>query len=88
MRVGRYCWISTNCIVLNGVSIGDYSIVVAGAVVKGIIPQESLYLNVGDIRKVSKEDYKYMSRDSGWYRNQLQKIFPSAAGIHIYVRNS
>ena len=35
VRVGRYCWIST-CIVLN-CSIGDYSIVVAGAVVKGII---------------------------------------------------
>lgn len=38
VRLGRYCWIGMNAVVLPGVELGDYTIVGAGAVVTRSFP--------------------------------------------------
>ena len=33
VKIGEYCWLGMNCVVLPGVELGDFTIVAAGAVV-------------------------------------------------------
>jgi acetyltransferase-like isoleucine patch superfamily enzyme len=39
IRIGRYCWISMNAVILPGVQLGDHVIVGAGSVVTDSFPQ-------------------------------------------------
>jgi acetyltransferase-like isoleucine patch superfamily enzyme len=38
IRIGRYCWIGMNAVVLAGVQLGDHTVVAAGAVVTKSFP--------------------------------------------------
>ncbi len=39
IRIGRYCWIGANSVVLPGVTLGDHTVVAAGAVVTESFPK-------------------------------------------------
>lgn len=39
VRIGKYCWIGMNAIILPGVTLGDYTIVGAGSVVTSSFPE-------------------------------------------------
>lgn len=45
ITVGEGTWIGAGCIILRGTNIGKNCIIAAGSVVKGIIPDNSVYLN-------------------------------------------
>ena len=42
--IGKNCWIGANTIILKGTRIGDNSIIGAGSVVRGEIPNGSLVI--------------------------------------------
>ena len=46
VRIGRDCWIGTKAVVLRGTTIGDGSVVGAGAVVKGRFEARSVIAGV------------------------------------------
>jgi acetyltransferase-like isoleucine patch superfamily enzyme len=46
VHIGRKCWIGANALVLKGVSIGEGSVVAAGAVVTSEVPPHSLVAGV------------------------------------------
>jgi acetyltransferase-like isoleucine patch superfamily enzyme len=39
IRIGRYCWIGMNAVILPGVTVGDHTVVGAGAVVTDSFPE-------------------------------------------------
>lgn len=39
ISIGRYCWVGANAVVLSGVTLGDHTVVAAGAVVKSSFPE-------------------------------------------------
>jgi len=46
IKIGRRVWVSANCTILPGVTIGDFSVIGAGAVVNKDIPPRSLAVGV------------------------------------------
>lgn len=46
IRIGKECWIGCNAVILKGVTIGDGSVIGAGAVVTRDVPARSLALGV------------------------------------------
>ncbi|HFU3821654.1 TPA: acyltransferase [Streptococcus suis] len=51
IQIGRNCWIGSQVTILKGVTIGDNSIIGAGAVVYQDVPENSIMLSNGEIRK-------------------------------------
>ena len=49
--IGNNCWIGTNVVILKGVTIGNNCVIGAGCVVYKTIPDNSLLLCNGEIRK-------------------------------------
>lgn len=45
VHIGKHCWISSNCIILKGVSIGDNCIIGAGVVVYKDVPANTVVIN-------------------------------------------
>lgn len=54
IRIGRYCWIGANAVVLSGVTLGDHTVVAAGAVVNRSFPQGCCIV-AGNPARVVKE---------------------------------
>lgn len=54
VKIGRYCWLGMNSIVLPGVTLGDFTIVAAGAVVTKSFEQGYCVIG-GNPAKVIKE---------------------------------
>ena len=50
--IGSYCWLGEKCIIMPGVSVGDWSIIGAGAVVTKDVPPYSIA--VGNPAKIIK----------------------------------
>lgn len=46
IRVGNDCWVGANTVILDGAYIGDGSIIGAGAVVRGVIPPNSIAVGI------------------------------------------
>ena len=46
VRIGKSVWIASSCVVLPGVTIGDYSVVGAGSVVSKSFPSHSIVAGV------------------------------------------
>ncbi len=42
--IGKHCWLGTNVVVLKGVTIGDYCVIGAGAVVREDVPEGTVLL--------------------------------------------
>lgn len=53
VRIGDYCWIGANCVILPGVVLGDHTVVAAGAVVTRPFPDGYCVLG-GNPAKVIK----------------------------------
>lgn len=45
IKIGKNCWIGSNCIILKGVTIGDNVILGAGCVIHKDIPSNSIIIN-------------------------------------------
>lgn len=50
--IGNDVWVGANATILRGSSIGNNCVIAAGSVVKGDIPDDSIYIN-GTIKKIS-----------------------------------
>lgn len=46
ITIGNDCWVGANSVILDGACIGDGSIIGAGAVVRGVIPPNSIAVGV------------------------------------------
>ena len=44
ISIGNNCWIGARAILLRGCQVGDKSVVGAGAIVKSVIPQSSVFV--------------------------------------------
>lgn len=44
IEIGRNCWIGANTVILRGTKIGDYCVVGAGGVIKGVYPDHSMII--------------------------------------------
>lgn len=55
VTIGKNVWIGANTVILRGTTIGDNSVIAAGSVVKGNIPENSLFINkkVNEILDIS-----------------------------------
>ena len=56
VRIGKYCWIGMNAIILPGVKLGDFTIVGAGAVVSQSQPDGYCVLAGNPARVIKKLD--------------------------------
>ena len=71
VKIGDYCFIGTNCILIKGATIPDYSIIGAHSLVnKNLKDEYSLYGGV-PARKIKsfkdeKKQPKYFSRENGF----------------------
>lgn len=45
IKIGNNVWIGANSIILRGSIIGDNSVIAAGSIVKGIVPDNSVYID-------------------------------------------
>ena len=51
VKIGRNCWLGARVTVLPGSRLGDNCVVAAGAVVRGVVPDNCIYLNFDRIIK-------------------------------------
>ena len=42
VEIGEHCWIASNAVILKGAKIGDHSVIGAGCVISGEIPEKSI----------------------------------------------
>lgn len=56
VTIGKNCWIGANVVILRGTEIGDNCVIAAGSVVKGKIPEGSIFIQkrYADVRKIDK----------------------------------
>lgn len=62
--IGKNCWIGANTIILRGTRIGDNSVIGAGSLVSGIIPENSVM--------VQKREKCIISIDSDGYKEAVK----------------
>ncbi len=56
VKIGSYCWIGANCVVLPGVELGDFTIVGAGSVVTRSHPEGYCVIAGNPARKIKDLD--------------------------------
>ena len=56
IKIGKYCWIGMNAVILPGVELGDYTIVGAGSVVTKSFPEGYCVVAGNPARLVKKLD--------------------------------
>jgi len=49
VTIGKNVWIGSNAVILQGVSIGDHSVIAAGMVVRKSVPERTLYLEKKEV---------------------------------------
>lgn len=76
-RIGDYCWIGMNAIILPGVILGNHTIVAAGSVVTKPFPEGHVVIG-GNPAKILKElspdemnSYEYAHKYIGYYREEV-----------------
>lgn len=57
LKIGRFCWIGMNAVILPGVQLGDFTIVAAGAIVTDSFPDGYCIIG-GNPAKVIKQQNK------------------------------
>ena len=78
-RIGDYCWIGMNAIILPGVTLGNHTIVAAGSVVTKSFVGGNVVIG-GNPAKILKElnpdemnPYEYAHKYIGYYREEVWK---------------
>lgn len=68
VTIGKYCFVGTNCVVLGGSSLPDYSVLAAGSLLqRAFSDTHHLYGGVpAQTVKRLRSDLKYFSRTSGY----------------------
>lgn len=86
IRIGRYCWIAANAVVLSGVTLGDHTVVAAGAVVNRSFPEGYCILAGNPARLVKRlepervVDFQPRFHYRGWRRIGPNAAFRAEAG--------
>lgn len=70
IRIGRYCWIGMNAVILPGVTLGDHTVVGAGAVVARSFPDGYCVLGGVPARLIKKLDPARIRE----HRNQYEYV--------------
>jgi galactoside O-acetyltransferase len=67
VRIGRNVWIGSGVQILPGVTIGDHSVIGAGSVVTGDIPENVVALGAPCrvVREIGEKDRKYYYKNRG-----------------------
>lgn len=54
VKIGKNVWIGANTIILKGTVIGDNSVIAAGSIVKGTIPENSVFIQkrVSEVKEI------------------------------------
>ena len=55
VEIGNNVWIGANAVILRGTKIGNNAVIAAGAVVKGIVPANSVFIQKRET-KIVKQD--------------------------------
>jgi acetyltransferase-like isoleucine patch superfamily enzyme len=53
IKIGEGCFLGTNCIILKGVTVGDNTIICAGAIVTKSVPSNSFVYGIDQCRKIT-----------------------------------
>ena len=56
VRIGKYCWLGMGCLIMPGVTIGDYTIVAAGSVVTKSIEEGFCVIGGNPAKLIKKLD--------------------------------
>ena len=62
VKIGDYCWIGMNAVILPGVELGDFTIVGAGSVVKRSFPEGYAFVNGKPAELVKRLDRELFTR--------------------------
>ncbi len=69
IRIGNYCWLGMNSVVLPGVELGDFTVVAAGAVVSSSFPEGHCVIGGVPAQILKKLD----KAECEQYRNSINK---------------
>ena len=75
VRIGEYCWIGMNAVILPGVTLGDFTVVGAGAVVTRSFPDGYCVIGGNPARLIRKLDPVQCVRHRSRY--EYNGFFPS-----------
>lgn len=67
VSIGRYCWIGMNAVILPGVTLGDHTVVAAGAVVSKSFPEGFCILGGVPARVISRIDPEAVTEKTNSY---------------------
>jgi len=74
-KIGSYCWVGMNCMILGGVELGDNTIVAAGAVVTKSFPEGNCIIAGSPAKVIKKLDpekfvkIEYKKKYNGYIRH-------------------
>lgn len=63
IKIGNHCWIGMNSVILPGVTLGDYTIVGAGAVVTKSFVEGYCIINGVPSKKIRNLDRNYILKE-------------------------
>lgn len=63
VHIGENVWIGANVVILRGTTIGDHAVIAAGSVVKGVVPERTVFMN--------KREPRFMDYGGGYRREAL-----------------
>lgn len=90
IRIGKYCWLGQNAIILPSVELGDFTIVGAGAVVSKSFKEGFCVIGGVPAKKIRDLDpsecvrFENEIKYNGYLRNES---FPKSAGINLDIFN-
>ena len=88
VKIGRYCWIGMNAVIMPDVELGDHTVVSAGAVVTESFPKGYCVIAGNPakcIKKIIKEDCVEYKNEYEYYGYIKKNKFASFRAKHLDV---